>query len=534
MVQQEIRQFEAQEKLGKLLGSQRAFISFPQPAQIDPLKPQTIFMKCLTGGWGSGKTRAMIINGLMLSAAFPMNEGLIGTYHGRDLEITVIPLFFEVTPPSWIKSVRERGKTGMTVTLMNGSKIYFKHIHDAGAGATQTRRVGANLGWAGLDQIEMMKVDHINSIMGRLRNPRAKIKMLLATANPNGRDWHQKMFFPNWQPLDTQGDVFFKTYQTGNIFGVHVNSEENRISNGGFVEDDYFDNIIQNQPPDWVARYIHGSFEDFTGKVFKGYTLDSPHNIDRISIPSHWECLIPIDVGGSGNWGVPIMYVDEQGNLIVTDGFNQATGRTEEVANWIKQRAPWNDNRTTFVIDPENFPVATEFSDLGIYTRKAEKSVHPGMLRTLSYFHLRQNVIPPKWFLETQTPQAIERAKKFGVPRIFVFKNVVGWRTEHDTVVWDEKKPNHIKKDAKTRFDFVDATRYGIMTRPEASKLPQFDKYKELRLQDPLSAREAEAMDKRIASYIQNQRGGNTQEMFFDGEIHPLLQIGRNQRWEME
>lgn len=533
-MQKEIRQIEAQAKLGELLGSQRAFISFPQPQHIDPLKPQTIFMKCLTGGWGSGKTRAMIINGLMLSARFPGNEGLIGTYHGSDLEITVIPLFFEVTPPSWIRNVRGRGKTGMIVTFVNGSKIYFKHIHDPGSGATQTRRVGANLGWVGLDQIEMMKVDHINSMMGRLRNPKARIKMLLATANPNGRDWHQKMFFPNWQPLDPTSDEFFRTYQTGNIFGVHVNSEENRISNGGFIEDDYFDNIIQNEPPDWVARYIHASFEDFTGKVFKGYTLDSPHNINPIPIPSHWECLIPIDVGGSGNWGVPIIYVDERGNLIVVDGFNKATGRTEEVANWIKQRAPWNDNRTTFVIDPENALAAVEFSDLGIYTRKADKRVHPGTLKTLSYFHLRQNTIPPQWFLDTQTPEAIERAKKIGVPRIFVFKTVMAWRTEHDTVVWDDKKVNHIKKDAKNRFDFVDATRYGIMTRPEPSKLPAQDKYRELRLQDPLSAREAEAMDKRIASYIQTQRGGNLQEMFFDGEVHPLLKAGFNQRWEME
>lgn len=533
MRQKEISQFETEEKIGRLLGSQKAFLSFPQPYQIDPSKPQTIFMKCLTGGWGSGKTRILIVNGLLLSAVFPGNEGLIGTFHGSDMELTVIPLFFEVCPPSWIKSIRGRGKTGMIVKLVNGSTIYFKHIHDPGAGATQTRRVGANLGWVGLDQIEQMSIDHINSMMGRLRNPIAKIKMFLATANPNGRDWHQKMFFPNWRPLDHENGEFFRTYQHGNIFGVHVNSEENRISNGGFVEDDYFDNIIQNQSPDWVARYIWGSFEDFTGKVYKGYSLDSPHNIHPFPIPAHWECVVPIDVGGSGNWGVPAMYVDEYGNLIVTQGFNRATSRTSEVADWIKTHVPWSENRTTFVIDPENRLAATELADLGIYTRIADKPVHAGTLRTNGYFHLRPNTIPPQWFMDSQPQEAIDRVKKFGCPRIFVFKTFLEWRVEHDTVVWDEKKVNQIKKDAKNRFDLVDATRYGVMTRPDASKLPKQDKYKELRLQDPVSAKEAEDFDKRIQMYMDNQKGGNMQEAFLDGFELPKFEGPTRFRWEM-
>lgn len=519
--------------VGRLLGSQKAYLSFPQPHQIDPLRPQTVFMKCLTGGWGSGKTRILIINGLILSAIFPGNEGLIGRFKGKDLEESVIPLFFEVCPPSWIKNVRERGKTGMIVRLVNGSVIYFKHIHDAGAASTKTRRVGANLGWAALDQIEEMSIDHLNSMMGRLRNPKAGIKMLLCAANPNGRDWHQKFFFPDWKPLDTANGEFFRTYQRGNILGVHVNSEENRVSNGGFVGDDYFDNMIANMTPDWVARYIHGSFEDFSGKVYKGYTMDSVHNIDPIPIPSHWECVVPIDVGGSGAWGVPVMYVDEYGNLIVTDGFNRATGRTSEVADWIKTHTPWSDNRTTFVIDPENKLASTELSDLGIYTRIADKPVHAGTLRTSGYFHMRPNTIPPQWYLDTQPTYAIDKVKKFGAPKIFVFKTFMSWRVEHDTCVWDDKKNNQIKKDAKNRFDLVDATRYGVMTRPDASRLPKQDKYKELRAQDPTSAKEAEEFDRRIEFYMQNQKGGNLSEAFYDGETWERAEGPANFKWDM-
>lgn len=533
MAQREFQELEVTERLGKLLDSQKAFLSFPQPHQINPEKPQTVFIKCLTSGWGSGKTRIMIINGLMLSALYPNNEGLIARFHGKDLETSVIPLFFEVCPPNWLKRVVNRGKTGMVVTLKNGSVIYFRQMHDAGGGAVKTRVVGANLGLAALDQIEEMGLEHLNAAMGRLRNPRAKLKMLLCTANPNGRDWHQKFFFPNWEPLDPRSGVFFKTYQNGNIFAVNGSSEENRIINGGFVEDSYFDNMIANMSPEWVARYIHGSFEDFAGKVFKGYTLESVHNIRPFPIPSHWECIVGIDVGGSGKWGVPAIYSDEYGNLIVTDGFNGATGRTSEVTDWIKTHVPWSDNRTTFVIDPENKLASTELADQGIYTRIAQKAVHPGILRSTGYFHMRPNIIPPQWFLDSQSPQAVERVKKFGCPRIFVFTSFMPWRVEHDTCIWDEKKVNQIKKTTENRFDLVEATRYVIMTRPEPSNLPKADKYAALREVDPLSAREAEDMDRRIASYIQHQRGGATSEMFLDRESVTSIETGRSQKWEM-
>lgn len=533
MAQKEVQEMEMEERVGKLLDSQKAFLSFPQPHQIDPSKPQTIFIKCLTSGWGSGKSRIMIINGLMLSAFYPNNEGLIARFHGKDLESSVIPLFFELCPPNWIKRVTNRGKTGMTVTLKNGSVIYFRQIHDAGGGAVKTRIVGANLGWVALDQIEEMELAHLNAAMGRLRNPKAKIKMLLCTANPNGRDWHQKFFFPNWQPLDPRSGVFFREYQNGNILAINGSSEENRIVNGGFVSDDYFDNMIANMSPEWVARYIHGSFEDFSGKVFKGYSLDSVHNIDPFPIPSHFECVVGIDIGGSGKWGVPAVYADEYGNLIATDGFNGATARVKEVTDWIKTHVPWSDNRTTFVIDPENKVAAQDLADEGIYTRIAQKAVHPGILRSTGYFYPRPNVIPPKWFLESQSPEAVERIKKFGCPRIFVFKSFLPWRIEHDTCVWDEKKVNQIKKSVDRRFDLVEATRYVIMTRPEASSLPKMDKYKELRAIDPLSAKELEAMDQRIASYLELQRGGMTGEMFLDSERVSRLEVGKNQKWEM-
>lgn len=523
---QQITLTEAQGKLGTFLGSQKAFLSFPTPAQIDRAQVRKIFMKVLSGGWGCGKTRIGLTNGLLLSALFPGNEGLVGRFHGKDLEDSVIPLFFEICPESWIARCQNRGKTGMTVRLTNSSIIYFRHIHDAGSGGTKSRRVGSNLGWFFFDQVEEATQTHWETMMGRLRNPKALIKMGLGAANPNGRDWVQKLFFPDWKPLDPENGVFFRTYQKGNMFGVHVDSEENREMNGGFVTDEYYDNMIANMSPDMVARYIHASMEDFRGKVYKGYSFDSVHNIDPLGhIPSHWECVVPIDVGGSCPWAVAPMYSDEYGNLIITDGFNKVTARTQEVGDWIKTHTPWNEARTTFVIDPENKLAASELADMGIYCRVAEKKVHEGTLRVASYFHIRKNEKPPKWFYETQSPQAVKRAEEGGSPRIFIYKTNIACRREHDEVVWDDRKPNTIKKTHERRFDYVDAVRYGVATKPDASRLPtNEDPYAEIRKQaGELAARESASADREIAEMLADQQGQGTREMFHDQDFDALI-----------
>lgn len=522
---------DASERVGRLLGSQREFFVYPQPKDVDPLKPTTVFMQSLTGGWGCGKTRIGLLKGLFLSAAFPFNEGMVGRYHGKDLEESVIPLFFEVCPESWIRRIVNRGKTGMIVYLVNGSVIYFRHIHDAGQAATKTRRVGANLGWFLLDQGEEITIDHFNSMMGRLRNPKAGIKLGMITANPNGRDWNQKLFFPHWEPLDPENGVFFRVYRRGNLQGVHVDSEENRLMNDGFVSDDFFDNMISNMTPDWVNRYIHGSFEDFSGKVFKGYTPESVHNIDDIPIPDHWDCVGGIDVGGSCPWCVLPVYSDEQGNLIITPGFHKATGRTGEVGDWIKTNMPWNSNRTTFVIDPENKVAQVELADLGIYSRIAEKSVHPGMLRSVGYFHLREKTAPPQWFLDTQPDYMIQRILREGCPRVFIFKSAHVVRREFDNCIWDEKIANQIKKTTSERMDVIDAFRYVAMSLPEPSKRPPDDKYAKLRAMDPVSAKEAEAFDRRIQGYMDNQRGRALREAFYDVDGPVEEYVGRG-KWD--
>lgn len=478
------------------------------------LTPQAEFiyapesLSSFSGGYGVGKSWAGCLKSLLLSQIFPGNEGMVGRYIGRDLEDTTIPLFFEVMPPSWIAKNGYNKQKNM-VTLRNGSKIYFRHIHDANAKtASKSRRVGANLGWFFVDQMEELSREHHGGLVGRLRHPKAGKKFGFGTANPNGRDWIQQMFFPKL-PAIVKGQLW-GAQRNGNLLGIAADSEVNRISKGGFVDDDYYDRMLSEFPADWIERYIHCSFDDFSGKIFKGYTPTSIHNVRPFPIPHHWNYVVGIDVGGNCPWAIVPAAVDDRGTLVITPGYHES-GSEAKIANvvrWIKENLPWDSGRCKFVIDPENKPVMIELQEYGIHCVPADKKVLPGVHRMMGYFNVAAINHLPQWYLDTQPEERVAKFANAGAPRVFVFENATTIRKELDEWIWDAKKPNTPLKTGEKRFDVCDSLRYVMMARPQASELaPIEDKHAALRKVDPMSAREWESLERRRAEYGQRKDG---------------------------
>ena len=292
------RKFELQEQIGEkvknLLSSQKEFIFAPER------------FSAISGGFGSGKSFAMVLKGTVLSAAIPGNVGSLLCYRGTDVERRLVPLFMEeVCPPAWIKSYNKNKKIAI---LKNRSIISFDHIKDrtsAAAAGTGTGRIGSNWGWFGIDQAEETLEDQWNALISRLRLPRAPKKFGFMTLNPAGRDWIWSKFFQKVQPWPKNekglaGPLNSKFYQVlrqaENTLGVCVNSEENRISNGGFVEDAYFDSLLETYGVQWVERFVWGQFDDFKGKMFPDfsgglvdYSDASVHVVDDFPIPRNWS-----------------------------------------------------------------------------------------------------------------------------------------------------------------------------------------------------------------------------------------------------
>jgi hypothetical protein len=524
------RKYELEEQIGEkirqLLPSQRAFIFAPERFSM------------ISGGFGSGKTSALLTKGLILSAAIPGNVGAFLCYRGSDAEKRLVaPFLEEICPPSWRKSYN---KNKRILVLRNNSVISFDHIKDStgGAGAgTGTRRIGANWGWFGVDQAEEITPDHWDALISRLRLPRAPKKFGFGSMNPAGKDWLFERFFQKvqpWprdaekraQPID--GRFYQAVKQADNTLGISVNSEENRISNGGFIEDAFFDSLLTTYGQQWVDRFVYGAFDDFKGRLFNDfraglvdYSDASVHVVDDFQIPKHWQCLVPIDVGGDSPWAVVPMYADEHGNIVITNGFHNRTGRVSEVANWIKRNVPYNESRTRFVIDPEN-PVATvELSEHSIYATPAQKAIMPGLLRLEGYLHVQKHRDLPHWYEETQLQDRVFKFRGKGAPQMYVMKSAMTVRKEFDTAKWDPDKVDKMYKSSTARFDAVEAARYGAMEHPEPSKVCGVEdaKFIEMEKKDPASAREWRQYAARIAA----RKGGKAalRDMDSDDEFGP-------------
>ena len=506
-----IQKHELSSRFGEFLASQREFIFAPER------------FSALDGGFACGKTHAGVIKGLILSARIPGNVGMILRYHGTDLEESTMITFFELCPPSWIKSFNKRNRT---VLLRNGSIIMFRHLHDAKA-MTKTRRLGANLGWFFIDQAEECTIDHWNAMTSRLRLIRAPKKFGFVAANPNGHDWIWEMFFTRFKPWprDKEGKAlplngkFYQAFRSGDFLGVAMNSEENRVSNGGFIEDAFFDANIAAWDKEWVERYVYCSFDDFHGKIYKSFDgglrdkqFRSVHIIEPFDIPKHWPLVVSIDVGGDSPWAVVPGYIDDDNNIIVVQGLTKRTGRVSEIANWIKTHLPWDDARTTFVMDWENKVAMVELAqDYGIHCQIARKEVVPGILQANGYLHVQKGRHLPDWYSETQPNEQFQKFRFLGAPKAFVFNTFEQFIREHDTYKWDPDKVDTPYKSNTARWDTCDAFRYLAMTRPSANKIkpdPIDEKYQQMAEKDPLSAREMRALDKRIHERQYRRSGG--------------------------
>ena len=448
-----INTHELKAKTGQLLPSQREYVFSPERFSM------------LAGGFASGKTHAMILKGLVLSAVIPGNVGMVLRYHYTDLEESTMRTFFDICPPSWIKAFNKKART---VLLRNGSLIFFRHLHDAKA-LTKTRRLGANLGWFAIDQAEEIQLEHWQAMMSRLRLPRAPKKFGFGTMNPAGHDWLWETFFSQFKPWPRDKEKkalpidgkYYQAFRGPDTLGIAVNSEENRESAGGFIEDSYFDSNLKQWGREWVERYVYCSFDDFTGKIYREFEgglrnedYRSVHIVDPFPIPKHWPLTVGIDVGGDSPWAVVPEYTDDAGNQIIVRGFSKRTGRTGEVAQWIKNNLPWNESRTQYVMDWENKVAMVELGqDHGIHAQIARKEVIPGILQTNAYFHVQKHRALPEWYQDTQPNARYQKFRNAGSPRTFVFNTFTEFIQEHDAYKWDPNKADKPLKTATARYD---------------------------------------------------------------------------------
>lgn len=238
--------------LYKLLKAQREFLEIPHDYSLDVAVYQ--------GGYGSGKTFAGSLLGILLALKFPGIRGLVGAQTYTLVRDTTLQTYFEHLDNfgftegkdyDWSSSLQK-------LTFKNGSEILFRHFDEP------NKLKSLNLGFVEIEEMSDIPYDTFKMLLGRMRQ---KVKKswkdftyrIFGHTNPETcRGWVYKTFKENKSPnyrlisAPTTQNIYLpkgfcdelkKVYdeQYYNIFVLAQNGEYNN----GLVIKDFSDENIK-------------------------------------------------------------------------------------------------------------------------------------------------------------------------------------------------------------------------------------------------------------------------------------------------
>ena len=195
----------------------------------------TATYKAMVGAFGSGKTATGCVEGLILSLNYPGNIGLIARATFPDLKKTTYQRFLDICPEPLIL---EHNKTDAMLKLKTNGKpstIFFGPLDKLG------RYKSLELGWYFIDEADETSEEHWLILAGRLRLKDKRLCGMLATNPTNTHHWIYKRFVKEIR----SGYALFRSKTKDNI--DHLPPE-------------YYSNLIENMPEDWVKRYVDGEW----------------------------------------------------------------------------------------------------------------------------------------------------------------------------------------------------------------------------------------------------------------------------------
>ena len=178
----------------KLLKAQREFLEIPHNYTLDVAVYQ--------GGYGSGKTFAGSLLGILLSLKFPGIRGLVGAQTYTLVRDTTLQTYFEhLENMNFVEGVDYEWSSSLQkISFRNGSEILFRHFDEP------NKLKSLNLGFVEIEEMSDIPYDTFKMLVSRMRQ---KIKpwwkhftfRIFGHTNPEmQRGWVYKTFVENPAP----------------------------------------------------------------------------------------------------------------------------------------------------------------------------------------------------------------------------------------------------------------------------------------------------------------------------------------------
>lgn len=259
--------------------------------------------------------------------------------------------------------------------------------------------------------------------------------------------------------------------------------DDNRKSNGGYLDDDAVDAYIASLPEHEIMARVYGKPSHLAGAVFPMWRPTEPYYIDPFDIPPHWPRLMGIDPAGRKPMAVVWVAVSPDNIWYVyREIYTNAFDRVETLANEIKRLEGWywHKRHKKYYRTEESEPVVYRLIDtsanvkeqtsgLTIRQRFAEHDLHFETANKVGYL------------------ASIDRLKELLAyggtefdlqPRLQVFRTCPRLAHEFMNFVWQPESAQSRMSGAdapdkplKTNDDEIDILRYLTMTMPTYGQL---------------------------------------------------------------
>lgn len=459
------------------------------------------------GGFGSGKTTALVVKALRIAKDYPGCTMLLARASYTKLNSTLRREFFKWMPPHWKQSFN---KLDNTLILVNGTTIDFRYVgqrsNEAGEGTSNL--LSGTYDFIGLDQMEDPEITYKDflDLIGRLRGnaeyvgddptmPRDGPRWLVFTSNPT-RNWvYRKVVKPRHdlqegiihpdllclRDPDTEQPILRDGLPIP-LIDLHESSTyENRDNLAG----DFIQSLEAAYHGQMRDRFLLGKWTGYEGLVFPEFS-QTMHTVSHTAMLAKYQDLrmscgkFTIREAFDHGLTEPSCYlygfVDPDGNVHILDGFYEPGLGIAGIANKITEirqlyhtDSVRSDVDTAILGDPAIFrrtqaalvgpSVASMLEDEGLELRRANNALINGITKVQTYMHIEPLRLHPY-------------TGSFGSPRLFISHKLTWWMDECVDYIWVTDKADETSDKPRDKKNHaMDCTRYILTDEPDASVL---------------------------------------------------------------
>lgn len=462
-------------------------------------------IRMYAGGFGNGKTTAIVADALRVAIDYPGCTMLLGRATFPKLNSTLRREFFKWCPPAWIKS---SNKTENTCVLLNGTTIDFRYLDQRTSGESEqtSNLLSANYDYIAVDQIDDAEItEHdFEQLLGRLRGnaeyvgdddsmPRTGPRQMVLSCNPT-LGWPYKRIVKPYQDYKAGKINYDLICEMDMSTGMPVIGDDGKqkplvevfeattYDNAQNLEADFIQTLEATYRGKMRDRYLLGKWVAFEGAVYEEFdenvhVVPYDYMMDHLrSIRAEGYELIPIE---GYDFGItePSCYLigvaDTAGTVYLLDGFYEREMGVEAQARLIDEKRklyatpdlrvqellvradPSVAGRRNAAMGHVGDSVMEMFRKQGIWMTLGNNDIMNGILKVKDMLYVRQHALNPF-------------TSAYGCPSLFVADTLQFVRDEFAVYRWKRGVHNDTPTDKPVDVNnhAMDTLRYMFATPP--------------------------------------------------------------------